>query len=143
MFKKILIPIDVSREKNAARLCALGADYAEASSADVRLLSVMPDYGMPLVASYFPANAQKELKAEMVATLDKLAQTYFSSQSLVTTHLRQGKRAREILKEAREWQADLILVGCRRKASAGGERVMGSCSLGVAERAPCSVLVMR
>lgn len=143
MFKKILIPVDVSRERNAERLCQSGLELAKGNEAEIRLVAIMPDYGMPLVASFFPADAQAKLKQEMQATLEQLAANKVAPEAPVTTMLRQGKRAQEILAEASDWGADTIVIGCRKKAASGGQRVLGSCSSSVAERAGCSVLIVR
>ncbi len=72
MYNKILVPIDVAREKNATRLCKAASEMA-AEGAQIRLLSVMPGYGMSLVASYFPADAQEQAMVEVKARLEQFA----------------------------------------------------------------------
>lgn len=141
MYKKILVAIDVSRELNAAKLCKAANELALAGGGEVRLVSVVPDYGMPLVASYFPEGAQDNIKKEMLSTLDNLADQHVSCD--VSTVLRQGKRARLVLDEIQQWSPDLVVVGCRKKASRDNHRVLGSFSQSVTDRADCSVLVAR
>jgi len=141
MYKKILVAIDVSREKNAAKLCQAANQLAKASGAEIHLVTVVPDYGMPLVASYFPEDAQKGLKKEMSDALHKFADEYISGKVAIT--LRQGKRSRKILDEISRWEPDLVVVGCRQKASRDNHRVLGSFSSSVADRAPCAVLIVR
>ena len=51
MFKKILVAIDLSTEDVNKKLCETANDLAEKFTAEIRLMSVLPDYGMPLVAS--------------------------------------------------------------------------------------------
>ncbi len=65
MFNKILVPVDLSTEDTTKRLCVAANDMAGKYGAEVILMTIVPDYGMPLVASYFPADAQEKLKDEM------------------------------------------------------------------------------
>ncbi len=141
MYKKILVAIDVFREKNAEKLCKTANDMAKINGAEVRLVSVIPDYGMPLVASYFPKDAQKKIKNEMSSMLKKYATEHVDGN--VSAILRQGKRARNIIDEASEWEADLVIIGCRKKASRDNIRMLGACSSSVADRVDCSVIVVR
>jgi len=141
MYNKILVAIDVFREKNAEKLCKTANDMAKMNGAAVRLVSVVPDYGMPLVATYFPQHAQDKVKNEMSEMLKKYATEYIDDN--VSAILRQGKRARNIVDEATEWGADLVIIGCRKKASRDNIRMLGACSSSVADRVDCSVIVVR
>jgi nucleotide-binding universal stress UspA family protein len=69
MFNKILVPVDLSTEDTTKKLCVAANDMAEKYGSEVRLMTVVPDYGMPLVASYFPEGAQEKLKEEMKKNL--------------------------------------------------------------------------
>ncbi len=141
MYKKILVSIDVFREKNAEKLCRTASEIAKLSNAEIRLVSVVPDYGMPLVASYFPKDAQDNIKNEMSSMLKKYATEFVDGN--VSAILRQGKRARNIVDEANSWDADLVVIGCRKKASRDNTRMLGACSSSVADRVDCSVIVVR
>ena len=141
MFNKILVPVDLSTDTTTARLCSAASDLAQKYNSEVLLISVVPDYGMPLVASYFPEGAQKKLKEEMKGKLDKLAETYFTSS--VSTKLEQGKRRTEILKEIEGYDPDLVMVGCRRKKSHRNQRLLGATGSIVSDRASCSVMIVR
>lgn len=141
MFKKVLVPIDLSSPGPAALSCRLAKDMIDTMGAEVHLVNVIPGYNMPMVASFFPQDAQKKLKDTVHEDLKKLAAQHFDvepSLSIIT-----GKRANAIISTADEWEADLIIVGCRAKESRGGEYLLGSCSSQVADRAKCNVLVAR
>lgn len=141
MYKKILVAIDVFREQNAEKLCRTANDMAKIDNAEIRLISVVPDYGMPLVASYFPQHAQDKVKKEMSDMLKKYATDFIDGE--VSATLRQGKRATNIVTEANEWEADLVIIGCRKKKSRDNNRMLGACSSSVADRVDCSVIVVR
>lgn len=141
MFKRILVPVDMSSPEAGQRSCPRAAELADGWGSQVQLLTVLPGYNLPLVASFFPEDAVDAMREKVAAELAGLASTYFKAQPAI--NIRSGKRAHEILEEARGWESDLIIFGCRPKDALGGELMLGSCGTTVAERAPCSVLVAR
>jgi len=141
MFNKILVPVDLSTESMSERLCKTANDLAQKYGSEVRLITVMPDYGMPMVASYFPAGAQEKLKAEMKQKLNDLADKHFSVP--VECKLTQGKRRTAILKAIEDFTPDLVMMGCRRKKSRRNQRLLGATGTVVSDRAACSVMVVR
>ncbi len=141
MFSKILVPVDLSTENMTERLCTAANDLAQKYGSEVSLITVMPDYGMPLVASYFPEGAQEKLKVEMKQKLTNLADKYFSVP--VECKLTQGKRRTAILKEIEDINPDLVMMGCRRKKSRRNQRLLGATGTVVTDRAGCSVMIVR
>lgn len=141
MFKRILVPLDMSSPETGVRSCPLARDLSKQFGAEVHLMSVMPGYNLPLVASYFPKDAQDKMKAQILTDMHKIGAEYFTDSVEYTVS--SGKRAAEILELAEGWKSDLIIFGCRPKDALGGELMLGSCGSAVAERAKCSVLVAR
>lgn len=140
-FKKILLAIDLSTENVNKKLCETANELAGKYAAEIRLMSIIPDYGMPLVASYFPSDAQEKLKQEMMEKLEKLAKHYFKVK--ISIHLDQGKRIREVLNEINKYQPDLVMVGCRPKQSRSSQFLLGSFASAISDRASCSVMIVR
>jgi len=141
MFDKILVPVDLSTENITEKLCSVANDMAQKYGSEVSLITVMPDYGMPLVASYFPEGAQVKLKAEMKQKLKDLAEKHFSVP--VECKLTQGKRRSAILKEIDDENPDLVIMGCRRKKSRRNQRLLGATGTVVSDRAGCPVMIIR
>ncbi len=141
MYNRILVPVDMSSPESGQRSCPTAAALSEAWGAQVQLLTVLPGYKMPMVASFFPENAVEEMRSRVSQEMDQLGKQFFNESP--TINVRSGKRAQEILEEAVSWRADLIIFACRPKDALGGELMLGSCGASVAERAPCSVLVAR
>ena len=141
MFDKILVPVDLSTDNITEKLCKTANDMAQKYGSEVRLITVVPDYGMPLVASYFPEGAQEKLKAEMKKKLNDLAEKHFSVP--VECKLTQGKRRTAILKEIEDVNPDLVMMGCRRKKSRRNQRLLGATGTVVSDRAGCTVMVVR
>jgi len=141
MFNKILVPVDLSTKTTTQKLCQVANDLAKKYQSEVAIMTVIPDYGMPLVASYFPEDAQDNLKKGMLESLEKLAEDYFEMP--VEIYLRQGKRRKMILQEIEDYQADLVMLGCRRKKSRLNQRLLGATGTAVSDRANCSVMIVR
>ncbi len=141
MFNKILVPVDLSTESTTEKLCKAANDLAEKYRAEVSLITVVPDYGSALVASFFPEGAQKKMKQEMKDKLKILANDHFSVP--VSTHLKQGKRRQAILNEIEDNAPDLVMMGCRRKKSRRNQRLLGATGTAVSDRASCSVMIVR
>lgn len=141
MFSKILVPVDMSSPEPGKKSCAQARKMQQEWNSEVHLLSVVPGYSMPLVAGFFPDDALQKMQATILADLQKLAAEQFETVPPCT--VRSGKRSHEILSFADEYQPDLIVFGCRPKEMIGGELMLGSVGLAVAERAKCNVLVAR
>lgn len=60
---------------------------------------------------------------------------------MVSTEILAGTPAQQVVERAKEWDADLIVVGSHGRGFWG--RMLGSVSDGVVHHAPCSVLVVR
>lgn len=141
MYKKILVPVDMSSPEAGARSCPRAREMADSFGSTVHLMSVLPGYNMPLVSTFFPESAQEKMQAQILQDMKKIGAKFFDAEPELS--VRSGKRASEILQLAEEWGADLIIFGCRPKDALGGELMLGSCGMTVAERAKCNVLVAR
>ena len=140
MFKKILVPIDVDYPKTAAAVYRKAATIAKLSGAEIRLVSVMPGFGMPIVASYISDEVRKEATDRFKESLDEFIEN--NCDEPVSSRIRTGKNWEEIVKAADKWGADLIVVYHNRRREIN-EVFSGSCSQRVSDNANCSVLRLR
>jgi universal stress protein A len=140
-FRKILVAVDDSAF--AARAANLGFDLARSLEAEVGIIHVVnpavvafaPEGGIP--ASELIALAQQEGKRLLAAFGQRAG---LQPAPLEFIHI--GKPAAEIVKAARDWPADIIVVGSHGRG--GVERVLlGSVAEAVMRHAPCPVLVVR
>lgn len=140
MFKKILIPIDIDHPETAAAVYRKAAEAAQKSDAEIRLVSVMPGFGMPIVASYISDDVRREVRDRFKTAVEKFVKDNCPEQ--VSYTVRTGRNWREIIKVAEEWGADLIVVYHNRRREIN-EAFSKSCSQNVADNAKCSVLWLR
>jgi len=140
MFNKILVPIDVDYPKTAAAVYNKAAEYTKQTGAEIRLVSVMPGFGMPIVASYIPEKVQQEATERFKESVEQFIKA--NCDESVSYRIRTGKAWEEIIKAADQWGADLIIVYHNHRRSIN-ENFSGSCSRRVADNANCSVLRLR
>lgn len=142
MYKKILIPMDIDYPDTASAVYQRVAEIAKPSNAEIRLVSVMPGFGMPIVASYISNDTRKEIISRLKGLLEAFIREYCDDS--VSYEVRTGKNWEEIVKAADEWKADLIAVYYDRHRDRDMNEVhSGTCARRVAEKANCSVLWLR
>lgn len=140
MFKKILIPIDVEYPDIAAAVYKKAAALAKLSGAQIRLVSVMPGFSMPIVAAYVTKEIRQRAADEFKAALEKFIKE--NCDHPVSYRIRTGKNWEKIIEAADTWGADLIVVYHNHRQDIN-EVFSGSCSERVTDNAKCSVLRLR
>ena len=140
MFKKILVPIDIDYPETAAAVYQKAAEIAKLCGAEIRLVSVMPGFGMPIVASYISDKVRKEVTDRFRESLDNFIKD--NCDEAVSSSIRTGKNWEEIIKAADKWGADLIVVYHNLRHEIN-EVFSRSCSHQVSDNANCSVLRLR
>jgi universal stress protein F len=140
MFKKILVPIDVDYPKTSKAVYDNAADIAKLSGAEIRVVSVMPGFGMPIVASYFTDEIKQEAKKEFENTLNDFTEKNCGKE--VHSEVLVGKNYEVILKVAEKWEADLIVVYHNHRRTIN-EAFSQTCAQKIIKEADCSVLRLR
>ncbi len=147
---RILVPLDGSDGSQEA--LDMLASFFDLESADITLLHVLETLWLPLDENDENAEndepveradrAQLQLRLEGEALLAQARAKILAQHSGVTTLIREGIPANEILSAADQGDYDLIVVGAS-EASDMKHRVLGSVSSKVVWNAPCSVLLVR
>jgi nucleotide-binding universal stress UspA family protein len=141
MFGKILLPVDVAEENVAAEAIAMATAIAAAFDSRLRLVHV----ASPLVAvspmPVLPRALYDQLGVYEAAELKRLATTIDRPKASVSTIVRIGPAYPEILAEAAEWGADLIIVGAHKRSMA--TYLLGSSAAAIVRHASCTVMVAR
>ncbi|WP_415901860.1 universal stress protein [Neptuniibacter sp. QD29_5] len=140
MFKKILVPVDLQDSKGTISTLNAVAKYID-EGVELHLMSILPGFQMPMVASYFPKEAIEQALAAMKSELENIAEQELGDVAF-DVEVREGKAHKEIIKRASEIGADLIIMSAQKHGAV--EKVMlGSVTAKVTERAKCSVLVLK
>lgn len=139
MFRKILIAVDSGPV--AAHAVNVGIELASQLKAEVAFIhtidtamSYTADSGIP--PGEMIALAKQDAKKLLAAFRSRVTQV------APLEFMPVGGLATEIVKAAKEWPADLIVIGSHGRA--GVQRaLLGSVAEGVMRHAPCPVLVIR
>jgi len=102
--------------------------------------------GAPTLRSLMPSIAEQQRNVSLIEAARRVAERgadALLARGLATQlRVRDGTPASQIIEEALEWPADLIVVGTRGR-SAIKRVLLGSVASYVAQHAPCSVEIVR
>jgi len=146
LFKKILAALDGSKAANNALNFAL--ELAEATSAELELLTVVPPV-------FLPSHSIHVLKSEAIADCAKALDVTFRgvlskaqreaknrrSELKVSTRFEKGEPAEKIVEVAERGNFDIIVMGSR--GLGGRVAALGSVSSRVADNASCPVVIVK
>jgi nucleotide-binding universal stress UspA family protein len=140
MYKRILVPIDLADVELAKPAIATALMMARDSNGSVRLVNVLPMTPV-MLAEYVPPDFEAQQRAAAKEAIGIVARETGFGPDRITTNVRQGTIDREILDEAKEMRADIIVMSSHR----AGLRTyfLGSNAGHVVRYAACSVLVVR
>lgn len=141
MFNKILVPVDIDYPRTARAVYQNAVELASLSGAEIRIVSVMPGFSMPIVASFVTEEIKNEAKQHFKDALAEFVAKNCQDDK-VTHKVLVGKHYEEILKMADKWEADLIVVYHNRRRS-DNEAFSNTCAQKIMKRANCSVLRLR
>jgi nucleotide-binding universal stress UspA family protein len=136
MFERILLPTDGTESMDA--VVETAADIAGRRDAEVYILYVIDDRAFLTLQDDMKTDVLAELEGEGEAATDRAATRLHEAGIEVTTAIRQGDPADEILAYADEVDADLLTMGTRRGDYTNN--LMGSVSQKVVARSTVPVL---
>lgn len=141
MYKHILLPVDLEDAKSWERSLPVAAEYAQAFDATLHVMTVVPDFGMSVVGSFFPADfADKALK-ETGARLDAFVSDNVPDGIAVQHLVEYGRIYEEIIRAAKQVSADLIVISAHHPDLS--DYLLGPNAARVARHAEQSVLIVR
>jgi nucleotide-binding universal stress UspA family protein len=140
VYQKILVAVDIA-EPVMTKL-AIGAALEQARLGQGQLRVVHVGSLAPLAfLDYLPPDLDEKIRENVEAELASQVAKIDYPKELTSSVLRFGGVYSEILAEAEEWGADLIVVGSHRPSMA--TYLIGSNAKTIVRHAKCSVLVAR
>lgn len=140
MYRKILLPIDITEPAMTDRAISVGQELAKAFDSEMRLVNVqslLPIAFLDYVPENFDLQVRNGLEKEIAAVAAKID---YAPQR-VSTIVLFGPVYQKVLAEAEAWGADLIVLCSHRP---GMDRfLIGSEATAIVNHARCSVLVVR
>ncbi|CAN1545265.1 UspA Universal stress protein UspA and related nucleotide-binding proteins [Rhabdaerophilaceae bacterium] len=140
MFKKLLVPVEFGDEAMSASSFKAAKALAGPWGAEVRLVHVRPIVPSSYL-EYVPADFDSRERASALKELEGMAAKLGSSAEKVSFAVRSGGVYHEVLAEAEESKADLIVVSSHWPTLV--TYLTGSHATNIVRHAQCSVLVIR
>lgn len=140
MYQKILVAVDLSEPVMMRLSLEAAIEHAKMSNAKLRVVHVASPAPMAFL-DYLPPDLDEKIRENAEAELASEVAKIDYPKELLSSVLRLGSVYSEILAEAEEWGADLIVVGSHRPSMA--TYLLGSNAKTIVRHAKCSVLVAR
>lgn len=140
IFKKILIAVDTGTF--AAHAAGIGLDLARQLGAEVALIHVVdPALAHTALGSGVPADRWLTLAQDEARELLRAFKARAAAEPPVLEFIETGPPAAKIVEAARQWSADLIVMGTHGRGPIGSI-LLGSIAQGVLRHAHCPVMVL-
>ncbi|MET4127414.1 universal stress protein [Roseovarius sp. MBR-6] len=139
----VLCALDVSNPHRDDEVLRRAAQIAALDGAQLDVITVVPDYGMSVVGSFFGSGHHDTLEAEAKRLLNALVIEVLGEEANKTVrHLvSTGNAYDEILRAAKVDGAALIVIGAHKPDFS--DYLLGPNAARVVRHAKCSVMVVR
>jgi nucleotide-binding universal stress UspA family protein len=141
MFRNVLVPIDLADEHSWRKALPTAIGLCEAFGAKLHVMTVLPEFGLPIVGQYFPEGFEEKVRQQAARQLKAFVAEQLPEAVPARRIVAQGKIYQEILRAARAIQADLIVMGSHRPELK--DYLLGPNAARVVRHADCSVMVVR
>ena len=140
MYKRIVLAVDLTEPTLSPKGLAQAVELAKAGLSELRLVNVQPVIPATFM-EYVPVDFDVEQENRAKEALDVILGGIDLPAERKSAATRAGGIYHELLQEASEWDADLIVVGSHRPVMS--DYLLGSNAKTIVRHAQCSVLVVR
>jgi nucleotide-binding universal stress UspA family protein len=141
MFNSILLPIDLASEANWKKPLQLAIELARAGGGTLHVMSVLPDFGSSVVASYFDKDFEGAALMDMTGQVKSFVSRNVPSDVRAKPHVAHGSIYDEIMRAADKLGCDAIVMAAHRPELK--DYLLGPNAARVVRHASQSVLVVR
>lgn len=140
MYRNILLPVDLGDEHSWRKALPTALALCKTFGAALHVVTVVPDFGLPLVAQYFPPDYEARMHQQVADRLKEFVAAQVPGEP-VQSIVAAGNVYHEILTAAERVGADLIVMGSHRPELS--DYLLGPNAARVVRHADCSVMVVR
>ena len=143
MFRKIIVPIDLEEQSSWQKTLTVAVDYTRHIEAELHVMTVVPDHmlKMTVVAQLIPEDYEQKLMEDAQERLASLVKANIPDELSVRQAVRRGSVYKEVIRYARDIQADLIIMAAHRPEIS--DYLLGPNAAQVVRHADCSVWTIR
>jgi nucleotide-binding universal stress UspA family protein len=140
MYKRIVLAVDLAEPTLAPKGLTQAVELAKTGGGELRLVNVQPVIPATFM-EYVPVDFDVEQATRAKEALNAILASVDLPAERKSAATRAGGIYHELLEEASEWDADLIVVGSHRPVMS--DYLLGSNAKTIVRHAQCSVLVVR
>ncbi|MEP3638706.1 MAG: universal stress protein [Paracoccaceae bacterium] len=143
MSQTILCAVDINRPKEDASVLAQAKKLADLDSAQLDVITVVPDFGASVVGAYFKDHDVKTAQDGAAKLLNDMVKDAIGAEANAAVRhvVAIGSVYEEVLKAAKLAKADLIVIGAHRPDFK--DYLLGPNAARVVRHSECSVYVVR
>ena len=141
MYSDILLPVDLGNESSWAKALPTAIEYCQAFGSTLHVMTVMPDFGSPMVAQFFPEDHEDKMMDNANEVLHKFVADRVPDGIKVQHIVADGTIYKTIIDTAEDIGADLIVMGSHRPELQ--DYLLGPNAARVVRHSSKSVLVVR
>ncbi len=142
MYNKILLPIDVNHKASWDKALPQALELCKTYNASLQLMTVLPDFGLPLVGGFFPKDFAPKAKKALTDALREFAKEKIPKEIKVQRIVADGKPYEAILRVAKKQDVDLIVMASHKRKRVE-DYVIGTNAMRVVQQSKKSVLIVR
>ncbi|WP_119166780.1 universal stress protein [Algihabitans albus] len=141
MYRDILLAVDLGHPDTQDKAVSTALEYTKAFGSRLHVITVVPDFGMSIVGSFFPANYEQQALEQARDALHAFTAKHVPADLKVQHIVGHGTIYQEILRCAEAVEADLIVMASHRPGLE--DYLLGPNAARVMRHASTSVLVVR
>jgi nucleotide-binding universal stress UspA family protein len=141
MYSHILLAVDLSDEHSWSKALPTAVALSGTFKAVLHVMTVVPEFGLPAVGQFFPADYEAKLHQQVAKQLADFVVEHIADHAKVQRIVAAGKVYQQIVDTAKRINADLIVMGSHRPELS--DYLLGPNAARVVRHARCSVMVVR
>jgi nucleotide-binding universal stress UspA family protein len=142
MYNKILLPVDLNEESSWEKALPTALTLCRSFGASLHVVTVLPDYRMPLVGSYFPKDFAKKAHEAITEAQNTFIKENVPEDIQAQSVIVDGSPWEAIIKAAKKLEVDLIVMASHNKRKFA-DYVLGPNAEHVVHHTKMSVMIVR
>lgn len=142
MYSKIMLPVDLNEESSWKKALPTAITLCRTFGASLHVVTVLPDYRMPLVGSYFPKDFARKAHEAITEAQHQFIEDHVPEDIQTQTVIVDGSPWEAIIKAARKLEVDLIIMASHNKRKFA-DYVLGPNAEHVVHHSKMSVMIVR
>ncbi|MGO3055504.1 MAG: universal stress protein [Halomonas sp.] len=142
MYQKVLLPVDLNEEASWKKALPTAVTLCQTFGASLHIVSVLPEFKMPMVGAYFPKNFSEKVNAAMKEAQHTFIQENVPKDIQTQSIIVDGSPWEAITKVGKQLDADLIVMASHTKHKFV-DYVLGPNAEHVVHHAKVSIMIVR